>query len=81
MTDEVNTLREGKAPGPDGIHLKFFNLLDDRSIKSFTDICNNIYNTGNIQNEWFFLEFIMLPKNRELKHPVTTEPSALRVTC
>lgn len=37
---------------------------------------NNIYNTGNVLNEWLISEFIIVPRNREPKHAATTDPSA-----
>lgn len=50
MTDEVivaiNTLKEGKASGPDEVHSEFFKLIDDETVKVLTSIFNTIYDRG-----------------------------------
>lgn len=71
MTDEVqaaiNTLKDGKATGPDGVNSEFFKLLDDESVKFLTRIFNTVYNTGNIPKEWLMSEFLILPKKQGAK--------------
>lgn len=63
----IKSLREGKAPGPDGIQTEFFKLLDEESIKMLCKIFNNIYDTGTIPKEWLISEFILLPKKQGAK--------------
>jgi len=71
LTSEIEaakrSLREGKAPGPDGIQTEFLKLLHEKSIKMMCKIFNNIYDTGNIPKEWPISEFILLPKKQGAK--------------
>ena len=58
----INSLKEGKAPGPDGLEAEFLKLMNDENIRWLTMIFNQIYNSGNIPQEWLKSEFIVLPK-------------------
>jgi len=65
LTTEVETaiknMKRGKAAGPDNVEAEFLKLIIER-IKWIVDIFNNIYDTGDIPNEWLKSESIALPK-------------------
>uniref|UniRef100_A0A8D8Z4U1 Craniofacial development protein 2 n=1 Tax=Cacopsylla melanoneura TaxID=428564 RepID=A0A8D8Z4U1_9HEMI len=63
----ITSLRDGKAPGPDGMQAEFLKLLDEESVKMLSKIFNNIYDSGNIPKDWLISEFIMLPKKQGAK--------------
>ena len=53
----LNTMRDGKAPGPDNVHIRFLKLLGDDGIKWLTAVFNRIYDTGSIPLDWLKSEY------------------------
>lgn len=58
----IQSMKEGKAPGPDDVQSEILKLCDDKFKKELTVIFNDIYNSGVIPQEWLRSEFIVLPK-------------------
>ena len=58
----INGMKEGKAAGPDNIHVEFVKLLNEKGLQKITNLFNKIYSSGNIPHDWLVSEFIALPK-------------------
>ena len=52
LTSEVRSamkrMKNGKAPGSDDIRIEQLKALDDEGVRILTDLCNEVYRTGNI---------------------------------
>ena len=66
LTSEVKyamkRMKSGKAPGTDDIRIEQLKALDEEGIKILTDLCNEVYSTGNIPGEMKHSIFVKLPK-------------------
>lgn len=52
-----------KTPGPDEIPVELLKILDDESISVLTAFFNQVYQSGELPNDWQKSIFIALPKN------------------
>lgn len=48
----IKEVKDGKSPGPDGVHGEILKLLDSKGVKRITSLFNEIYNTGQIPEDW-----------------------------
>lgn len=62
IRSDINQMKEGNAPGSDQFHSEFLKLLDYSPIRWIGTIFSDIYQTGNIAQEWLQSEFIPIPK-------------------
>lgn len=76
METAIKSLKEGKSTRLDGMQHEFIKPLDEESTKIICKMFSNIYDTGNIPNEWLITEFILLTKNKEQISVKNTEPLA-----
>ena len=58
----IKHLKNGKAAGIDEIKSEHLKALDEDSLEHITQLCNNIYNTGEIPKDLRHSLFIKLPK-------------------
>lgn len=60
--------KNGKAPGPDEVHVEILKLLsEERSLTLLVDFFNSIYRSGTIPRDWLKSTFVTLPKKRNAK--------------
>ena len=61
---QIKKMKEGKAPGPDGIRNEIYKgLIKDRSIlNKLTQLYNKVLVTGNIPKTWRESKTILIPK-------------------
>ena len=68
MKSEVeNALKEmknGKAPGPDGIFVEMVKALDDNGVTKLTKVLNDVYQTTNIPEDLLKSVFVTIPKKQ-----------------
>ena len=55
-------MKDGKAPGEDGITTEMLKILEEFTIDKLTDLFNDIYNTGYLPEELAKSVYIPLPK-------------------
>lgn len=72
IKDEVihalNTLKNGKASGPDQIPGEILKLIEEDQMYILVELINTIYKTGIIPKDWLTSTFITLPKKKSAKH-------------
>ena len=49
----IHLMKNGKATGPDNILADALKALCQQNIKTITDLCNIIYNTGYIPTDYY----------------------------
>ena len=64
----IHLMKNGKATGPDNILVDALKALSQQNIKTITDLCNIIYNTGYIPTDYYLFNFIYTRiKHQDLK--------------
>ncbi|KAH1015322.1 hypothetical protein HUJ05_013074 [Dendroctonus ponderosae] len=66
----ILSFKNDKAPGPDSIQVERLKLMcetDNQFLDILTSLFNDIYNRGEIPNEWLESTFIALPKTQNGK--------------
>lgn len=58
----IRQSKTGKAPGPDDIHIEIIKLLNDDSIDVLIKLFNDIYESGQMPQDWFHSIFVPIPK-------------------
>ena len=58
----LETMKAGKAPGPDCIPIELIKLFDDDVIDILLDLFNRIYDRGEIPKQWLLSTFVLIPK-------------------
>lgn len=58
----LETMKPGKAVGPDQIPIELIKLFDDDVIDILHDLFNNIYENGRIPRQWLSSTFVLIPK-------------------
>ena len=62
-------VKNGKAPGPDGIQIEVLKtLVEDRPITLLLNLLNCIYRTGIIPKDWLKSTFVAIPKKANSKY-------------
>ena len=61
----IKHLKENTAPGGDEITREQLKALDEESLKSLTEVLNDIYNTGVVPNDFKNFLFIKIPKKSQ----------------
>lgn len=79
LTEEVeqaiHLMKNGKATGPDDLPNEALKALDEQNIKTITDLCNRVYNTGYIPTDMKQSLFIPeYPRSRRHYNILNTEP-------
>lgn len=59
----IKILKDNKIPRTDEIYSEVLKLLNDHNLNILTTVLNNIYDSGNISNEWLESNCITLPQN------------------
>jgi len=52
-----------KAPGPDDTYSEPFHLVSEQNLDIIVRLFNNIYDTGQIPEDWLRSTFVALPKS------------------
>lgn len=60
-------MKIGKAVGPDGVHIELIKLLGDFGIDVLVKLFNNIYDTGELPDDWLKSSFLPIPKTSNAK--------------
>lgn len=58
----LETMKPGKAAGPDQIPIELIKLFNDDVIDVLLDLFNRIYYTGEIPEQWLSSTFVLIPK-------------------
>src|SRR5207244_8474015 len=58
----IKQTKRNKACGPDNIYAELLQATDEFSVDKFTEIANDMYNSGNIPEDLSNSIFIALPK-------------------
>lgn len=58
----LETMKPGKAAGPDQIPIELIKLFNDDVIDVLLDLFNRIYDTGEIPEQWLSSTFVLIPK-------------------
>ena len=61
----LNSIKDGKATGPDELPAEALKALDEQNIEIITSLCNIICKSGMIPTEMKHSVFITLPKKPE----------------
>lgn len=64
----IKQSKQGKAVGPDEVYIEIIKLLNDENLDSLTEIFNNIYETGEIPQDWLQSIFVPIPKKPNANH-------------
>ena len=66
---QINKLRSGKAPGPDGLKPELYKYLqeDEQFLTIMKDIMNQIVSSGHIPSNWSLSNTKLIPKNKNPK--------------
>lgn len=71
-------LKNGKAPGPDGLTAKFFNIFKEELTKRLANLMNNILTSKQIQDSWQYTYITLIPKeSSDLTSPRNYRPVSL----
>lgn len=58
----VNSAKNGKSPGPDNVYAEVLKCI---SVKQLTYLFNQIYDTGQIPEDWLKSTFVTIPKKNK----------------
>ncbi|KMQ85306.1 reverse [Lasius niger] len=62
LRDAVRKIKNGKAPGPDGVHGKAWALAHRGLAKPMRHLYNECFRTGRFPREWKEANIVLLPK-------------------
>ena len=69
LTHAISSVKNGKAPGPDGIQVEVLKTLEvDRALTLLLNLLNCIYKTGVIPKDWLKSTFVAIPKKANCKY-------------
>ena len=64
----IHLMKNGKATGPDNILADALKALCQQNIKTITDLCNIIYNTGYILTDYYLFIHLLNFIYTRIKH-------------
>lgn len=73
----IKALKNGKAPGPDGITNEFFKNFPEEELFHITRSINNAFETGKIPENWAVANTMVLHKKGDMLNPENYRPIAL----
>ena len=81
MMDELihvlKKFKNNKSPGPDGIPIEFFKILDARGLNIILDLLNDCWENNVMPDELELAEVVTLYKKGNVENPANYRPIAL----
>ncbi len=79
-------MKNGKAPGEDGVFLEMFKVDEDRLPLVLVKLFNKIKESGMLPSEWKKGVIVKIPKKGDLSNcgnwrGITLSPTALKIFC
>ena len=68
VKDAINKLKNGKAPGDDGVAAEMLKAEDQATPEALCQILQEIWNTGNIPQSWKTGTIVKIPKKGDLSN-------------
>ena len=62
VENAIKSMKNGKAPGDDGVTSEMLQALDQLGVTRVTELCNKIYDTGHIPEDLKKSTFLPIPK-------------------
>ena len=70
-------LKNNKSPGPDGLPVEFYKLLDEAGLELVLDILNDCWTNETMPEEMELAELVTLYKKGNVKDPANYRPISL----
>uniref|UniRef100_A0A670JU36 Reverse transcriptase domain-containing protein n=1 Tax=Podarcis muralis TaxID=64176 RepID=A0A670JU36_PODMU len=67
VIEAINRMKNGKAPGPDGLPSKYYKILGELLAPVLRDVINNILQGGKIPGSWKEAYITLVPKSETEK--------------
>lgn len=67
VSHAINSLKRGKAAGPDELLGDVLKLIEDKHLDKITHLFNQIYSSGTLPKDWLKSTFIAIPKKPNAK--------------
>lgn len=65
----IGRMKNGKAPGVDGLYLEFFKYSDSQTLKDLHKLMVKVWNENTLPEEWRHVVQVPIPKVKQAKTP------------
>ena len=77
LIETVKLFKNNKSPGPDGIPMEFFKLLDAEGLNCILDILNDCWENNIMPEHMELANVVTLYKKGKIQNPAKCRPIAL----